>query len=165
MTFASAGTTSSLLSGKGKQRALEPSPFLPTSAAAAPTNNRGVISKPSSEPSRLRRTSPYTAQVDSKWCLWSFTTRGTRPYQEDTASVSCIHMPVDELRRNYLKGHSSASSPAGAGAANAALEWDPEKAGWEELAGQVVWFGCLTVTEDRGFRASCVISCIRRLRV
>ncbi|CDW96530.1 hypothetical protein [Sporisorium scitamineum] len=70
------------------------------------------------------------------------TSRGTRPYQEDTASVSCLHVPVDELRRNYLKLHSLSSSAAGASAANAALEWDPEKAGGEELAGQVVWFGC-----------------------
>lgn len=70
------------------------------------------------------------------------TSRGTRAYQEDTASVSCLHLPIHELRRNYLKLHSLSSSAAGAAAANAALEWDPDKAGGEELAGQVVWFGC-----------------------
>ncbi|PWY97843.1 protein serine/threonine phosphatase 2C [Testicularia cyperi] len=70
------------------------------------------------------------------------TSRGTRAYQEDTASVSCLHVDPQELRTNYLKHHTSGPGTCSPGAAAAALEWNPEKAGGPEIAGQVVWFGC-----------------------
>ncbi|KAJ1571158.1 hypothetical protein NDA12_001101 [Ustilago hordei] len=136
--------SASLLSNsKGKQRALEPS-FFPCSAVTCTCNAQ----QRRYQQTYLRTLSPNGGQVRiqlKSTCNGVFglsTSRGTRAYQEDTASVSCLHVPVNELRRNYLKLHSLSSSAAGASAANAALQWDPEKAGGKEIAGQVVWFGC-----------------------
>ncbi|EST08684.1 Protein phosphatase 2C (PP2C)-like domain protein [Kalmanozyma brasiliensis GHG001] len=70
------------------------------------------------------------------------TSRGTRAYQEDTASVSCLHIPTSDLRADYLRLQSSPSFASTPEVRQAALEWDPTKAGGEEVAGQVVWFGC-----------------------
>ncbi|KAI3483444.1 hypothetical protein L1887_53671 [Cichorium endivia] len=75
-------------------------------------------------------------------CLGSRHRAARARTRKDTASVSCLHVPTQELRRNYLKLHAHSASRAGAAAANAALEWDPDKAGGDEIAGQVVWFGC-----------------------
>lgn len=132
---------SSLLNSKGKQRALEPS-FFPSTSCTCNTQPKRH------QQTFVRTLSPSGGQArvqlksTRNGVFGLSTSRGTRAYQEDTASVSCLHVPVHELRRNYLKLHSLSSSAAGAAAANAALEWDPEKAGGEELAGQVVWFGC-----------------------
>ncbi|SPO30335.1 related to protein phosphatase 2c [Ustilago trichophora] len=134
-------TAPALFQGKGKQRALEPSVFPPTACDCFTQQRRHQQTfvrtlSPSGGQARIQLKSTRNGVFGLS------TSRGTRPYQEDTASVSCLHVPVNELRRNYLKLHSLSSSAAGAAAANAALEWDPEKAGGEELAGQVVWFGC-----------------------
>ncbi|SPO32700.1 related to protein phosphatase 2c [Ustilago trichophora] len=134
-------TAPALLQGKGKQRALEPSAFPPTACDCFTQQRRHQQTfvrtlSPSGGQARIQLKSTRNGVFGLS------TSRGTRAYQEDTASVSCLHVPVNELRRNYLKLHSLSSSAAGAAAANAALEWDPEKAGGEELAGQVVWFGC-----------------------
>lgn len=136
-----ASQTSSLLPGKGKQRENDASTLSTISCGCHFQQRRH-------QQTFVRTVSPAGAQVrvqlksTRSGVFGLSTSRGTRAYQEDTASVSCLHVPVDELRRNYLKLHSLSSSAAGAAAANAALEWDPEKAGGEELAGQVVWFGC-----------------------
>ncbi|KAJ1018113.1 hypothetical protein NDA16_004980 [Ustilago loliicola] len=136
-----APTSSSLLSSKGKQRALEPSSVRSGLCACNAQQRRY-------QQTFVRTLSPSGGQAriqlkpTRNGVFGLSTSRGTRAYQEDTASVSCLHVPVRELGRNYLKLHSLSSSAAGAAAANAALEWDPEKAGGEELAGQVVWFGC-----------------------
>ncbi|SJX65423.1 related to protein phosphatase 2c [Sporisorium reilianum f. sp. reilianum] len=134
--LAAAGTPS-LTQGKGKQRAFEP--FKPCGCSLQQVRHQQAFVRtlsPSGGQARIQLKSTRNGVFGLS------TSRGTRPYQEDTASVSCLHVPVDELRRNYLKLHSLSSSAAGASAANAALEWDPEKAGGDELAGQVVWFGC-----------------------
>ncbi|KAJ9475361.1 [Pyruvate dehydrogenase [acetyl-transferring]]-phosphatase 2, mitochondrial [Pseudozyma hubeiensis] len=138
--FAACSTRSPLQS-KGKQRAIEPSTLPPTSCACQFQQRRHQQTfvrtlSPSGGQARIQLKSTRNGVFGLS------TSRGTRAYQEDTASVSCLHVPIEELRRNYLKLHSLSSSAAGAAAANAALEWDPEKAGGEELAGQVVWFGC-----------------------
>lgn len=63
------------------------------------------------------------------------TSRGTRAYQEDTYSSACLHIPSNELKRSHLRSNSKVARDAVAG-------WDVKDAGGEELAGQVVWFGC-----------------------
>ena len=139
--FAVATTPSLLLHGKGKQRALDPLVFPSPRCSCIAQQRRHQQTfvrtlSPSGGQARIQLKSTRNGVFGLS------TSRGTRAYQEDTASVSCLHVPVDELRRNYLKLHSLSASAAGAAAANAALEWDPEKAGGDELAGQVVWFGC-----------------------
>ena len=129
--------TRPLTIGKGKQRALEPSTLCGCNWQQQRHQQTFVRTlSPSGGQARIQLKSTRNGVFGLS------TSRGTRAYQEDTASVSCLHVPIDELRRNYLKLHSLSSSAAGASAANAALDWDPDKAGGEELAGQVVWFGC-----------------------
>lgn len=125
-----AGPSRLAIGGKGKSRALD----LSTLFCPCPTRQYH---------SYLRTISPSGGQARiqlkaSKNGVFGLaTSRGTRAYQEDTGSVSCLHLSPEELQRNYLKYHSSSGSSS-----KAALEWDPSKAGGEELAGQVVWFGC-----------------------
>ncbi|SNX87595.1 related to protein phosphatase 2c [Melanopsichium pennsylvanicum] len=136
--FLTAGTPI-LLHGKGKQRALDPFPSTLCSCFQQQRRYQQTFVRtlsPSGGQARIQLKSTRNGVFGLS------TSRGTRAYQEDTASVSCLHVPIHELRRNYLKLHSLSSSAQMAAAANAALEWDPEKAGGEELAGQVVWFGC-----------------------
>ncbi|TKY90358.1 hypothetical protein EX895_000356 [Sporisorium graminicola] len=136
-TLLAVSVAPSLTLSKGKQRALGPSKLCGCSFHQKRHQQTFVRTlSPSGGQARIQLKSTRNGVFGLS------TSRGTRPYQEDTASVSCLHVPVNELRRNYLKLHSLSSSAAGASAANAALEWDPEKAGGEELAGQVVWFGC-----------------------
>ncbi|GAK66726.1 phosphatase 2c [Moesziomyces antarcticus] len=130
-----------LLDAKGKQRWIEPSVHAAASCLCTHGQRRH-------QQTFVRTTSPAGGQAriqlksTRNGVFGLSTSRGTRAYQEDTASVSCLHVPTDELRRNYLKLHAHSASRAGVAAANAALEWDPDKAGGDELAGQVVWFGC-----------------------
>lgn len=81
-------------------------------------------------------------------------TRGIRPTQEDTFSVSCLSLPHRELRESYQKSKSRIAKEA-------VREWEGEKLKGkllnaegdgdekssftvqqaEELAGQIAWFG------------------------
>ncbi len=61
--------------------------------------------------------------------------RGTRPYQEDASSVTCVHIPSEELRSSLAQSHSRVAQAI-------AKDWNAEKAGGEEVAGQVLWVGC-----------------------
>lgn len=64
------------------------------------------------------------------------TSRGTRPYQEDTASVSCLEINADELRASLRKGGRIATE------AERRWHWPDEHEELdEELAAQVNWWG------------------------
>lgn len=66
----------------------------------------------------------------------SATTRGSRPTQEDTFRVSCVHVDPVELRHSLQSSRSKVLQEAG-------RRWDPVYAGEDDaIAGQVVWFGC-----------------------
>ncbi|PWN47832.1 protein serine/threonine phosphatase 2C [Violaceomyces palustris] len=55
------------------------------------------------------------------------TSRGNRLYQEDTASYSCLSLPIQELTQTYPRNLSPVEPPS-----------EPQ----EEIRNQVVWFGC-----------------------
>lgn len=69
--------------------------------------------------------------------------RGSRAKQEDTYSVSCLHIDPLELRQSLQTSRSRIIQEAG-------KRWDPAFAGKgsgdekeeDEIAGQVIWFGC-----------------------
>lgn len=62
--------------------------------------------------------------------------RGSRATQEDTYSVACVHVDPLELRHSMQTSKSRIIKEA-------AKRWDPIFAGeTDEIAGQVVWFGC-----------------------
>ncbi|KAN0060598.1 Protein phosphatase 2C 6 [Thecaphora frezii] len=63
------------------------------------------------------------------------TSRGTRAYQEDTTSVSCVSLPPSVLRASYL---ASSSAPL----RQLAAEWSPSAGLEEKVASQLAWFGC-----------------------
>jgi len=64
------------------------------------------------------------------------TTRGSRPTQEDTYSVACIHVDPIELRHSLQVSKSRVLQEA-------AKRWDPFAEGEDDaIAGQVAWFGC-----------------------
>lgn len=66
----------------------------------------------------------------------SATTRGSRPTQEDTFKVACVHIDPTELRHSLQTSKSRVLQEAG-------RRWDPVYAGEDDaIAGQVVWFGC-----------------------
>ncbi|KDN52782.1 protein serine/threonine phosphatase 2C [Tilletiaria anomala UBC 951] len=62
-------------------------------------------------------------------------TRGTRVYQEDASSVLCVQLPSGDLKESLAQSRSRVAQQA-------AVRWDAEKAGGEDLAGQVLWIGC-----------------------
>lgn len=62
--------------------------------------------------------------------------RGSRPTQEDTYSVACVHVDPVELRHSLQVSKSRVLQEA-------AKRWDPFAEGEEDaIAGQVVWFAC-----------------------
>lgn len=64
------------------------------------------------------------------------TSRGSRPTQEDTFSVACVHIDPIELRHSMEISRSKIIQEA-------AKRWDPFAEGEDDaIAGQVVWFGC-----------------------
>lgn len=71
------------------------------------------------------------------------TSRGSRAKQEDTYSVSCLQIDPLELRQSLQTSRSRVIQEAG-------KRWDPTFAGTggggeaeeDEIAGQVIWFGC-----------------------
>lgn len=65
------------------------------------------------------------------------TSRGTRPYQEDTSSISCLSIPPSELRASLKKSSNRISQEAAR-----RWTWDTQDQPLdEELASQVFWFG------------------------
>ena len=63
-------------------------------------------------------------------------TRGSRPTQEDTYSVACIHIDPIELRHSLQVSKSRVLQEA-------AKRWDPFAEGEDDdIAGQVAWFAC-----------------------
>ncbi|UZJ51457.1 hypothetical protein CBS101457_000777 [Exobasidium rhododendri] len=64
------------------------------------------------------------------------TTRGSRPTQEDTYSVACVHVDPIELRHSLEVSRSRVLQEA-------AKRWDPFAEGEDDaIAGQVTWFAC-----------------------
>lgn len=62
--------------------------------------------------------------------------RGTRPYQEDTWSVSCLEVPTDHLRKSLLRDGRISTE------AERNWHWDTEQYPADEaVAGQVNWWG------------------------
>ncbi|CAO1634303.1 unnamed protein product [Jaminaea pallidilutea] len=62
--------------------------------------------------------------------------RGTRPYQEDAFSVSCLEIPPKELRASLKRGGRISTE------AEKRWKWDSQDDELDtELAGQVNWFG------------------------
>ncbi|KAK4683537.1 protein phosphatase PTC6, partial [Tremellales sp. Uapishka_1] len=70
----------------------------------------------------------YRVPFPSKKIVGVYSTRGSRPYQEDATSIHGLNLPVDELKYTLSKN-------------KADVEWNPEKAGSEFLASQVAFFG------------------------
>jgi protein phosphatase PTC6 len=64
------------------------------------------------------------------------TTRGSRPTQEDTYSVACVHVDPIELRHSLQVSRSRVLQEA-------ARRWDPFAENEDDaIAGQVTWFAC-----------------------
>ncbi|EPQ28069.1 uncharacterized protein PFL1_04396 [Pseudozyma flocculosa PF-1] len=63
------------------------------------------------------------------------TSRGTRAYQEDTTSVSCVSLPPAVLRASYLASSSATLR-------DVASKWSPSTPAEQEVAGQLAWFAC-----------------------
>jgi protein phosphatase PTC6 len=62
-------------------------------------------------------------------------TRGIRENQEDASSIVCVELPSAELKAGLVQSRSKIAQQIGE-------SWDAQKAGGEELAGQVLWVGC-----------------------
>lgn len=62
--------------------------------------------------------------------------RGDRAQQEDAMSTACVMLPCEQLRQNLLQNVSRRAKR------DPWYGWTCEEAGGEELAAQVVWFGC-----------------------
>lgn len=62
--------------------------------------------------------------------------RGDRAQQEDAMSTACVMLPCEQLRQNILQNVSTGATR------DPWYGWTCDEAGGEELAAQVVWFGC-----------------------
>ena len=62
--------------------------------------------------------------------------RGDRAQQEDAMSTACVMLPCEQLRQNLLQNVSRRAKR------DPWYGWTCDEAGGEELAAQVVWFGC-----------------------
>ncbi|WVW84884.1 hypothetical protein I302_106919 [Kwoniella bestiolae CBS 10118] len=70
----------------------------------------------------------YKVPLNNPKIIGVYSSRGSRPYQEDTAVVGSLQLPPSELQNTLAK----LETPC---------EWDPASAGSDFLAGQVAAFG------------------------
>ncbi|CAD6582211.1 MAG: hypothetical protein TREMPRED_003236 [Tremellales sp. Tagirdzhanova-0007] len=68
----------------------------------------------------------YKVPLNSKNIVGVYSSRGSRPYQEDAASLQGLQIPAQELRNTLQKQKTP---------------WDPSRAGSPFLASQVAFFG------------------------
>jgi len=141
-----------------------PSPSVKPTPTPTPSNRRfyrDYIRTVSISPSTsASSSSPSTPQIRkgriplrSNSTHGASSTRGIRPSQEDTFSVSCVSLPHKQLKNSYERSKSRISKEVvrewagdklrgikGEGDGEGKVGFSVEEA--EELAGQIAWFGC-----------------------